>query len=229
MKRSTAQLSMSHKFFENKPICVCCNQRIGEEEMEVIENGIGICKICFEDFAPVPENSPFEGVENVDYFLSAFYYNNKMKKLIYRYKFAREEKIGELLFAMLSDYLKDVKIIDDFDCITPIPLYRKRFLSRGFNQAEILAKGIAKRLNIPYNNCVHRWRETKTQSLLKKADRGKNTNGAFIADKTRVKDKKILLVDDVITTGATMNSCAEELRQKGAKKVVGVSLSKRNF
>ncbi len=220
---------MSHKFFENKPICVCCNQRIREDEMEVIENGIGICKTCFEDFLPVPKNSPFEGVENVDYFLSAFYYNDKMKKLIYRYKFAREERIGELLFAVLSDYLKETEIVQTFDCITAMPLYRKRFLLRSFNQAEILAKGIAKRLKIPYNSCVYRWRETKVQSLLKRADRGKNTNGAFLADKTKVKDKNILLVDDVITTGATMNSCAEELRKKGAKRVVGISLAKRNF
>lgn len=216
-------------FFKNKPICVCCNQRIREDEMEVIENGIGICKICFEDFKPVPKDSPFEGTENVDYFFSAFYYNDKMKKLIYRYKFAREERIGELFSNMLSDYLKDADNIKTFDCVTPIPLYRKRFLSRGFNQADILAKGIAKRLSLPYNNCVHRWRETKVQSLLKRAERGKNTNGAFITDKIRVKDKNILLVDDVVTTGATMNSCAEELRQKGVMRVVGVSLAKRNF
>ena len=214
-------------FFENKPICVCCNQRIKENEMEVIEKGIGICKICYEDFKPVSPNSPFEGIENVDYFFCAFYYNDKIKKLLYRYKFAREERIGELLFALLSNYLKDGEDINTFDCVTAIPLYRKRFLFRGFNQAEILAKGIANRLNIPYNNCVHRWRETEVQSLLKRADRGKNTKGAFIADKTRVKNKNILLVDDVITTGATMNSCAEELRQKGAQRVVGVSFAKR--
>jgi ComF family protein len=109
-----------------------------------------------------------------------------------------------------------------FDAVVPVPLHRSRLRRRGFNQAELLARGVAAGLNAPFSDTLRAVRKTRDQVELSAADRRANVAGAF-AVRERARGR-ILLVDDVFTTGATTSECAESLLAGGAIEVHAVSL-----
>jgi ComF family protein len=113
------------------------------------------------------------------------------------------------------------------DLITSVPLGLVRFRERGYNQATLLARPIALFLNIPFSSkALLRTRETRTQVGLSVNERMENMTGAFLAKNELVQGKNILVVDDVATSGATLNSCAKALLDGGALKVYGFSLAR---
>jgi competence protein ComFC len=109
-----------------------------------------------------------------------------------------------------------------FDAIVPVPLHRSRLRRRGFNQAELLARGLAAGINAPVSDTLQVVRRTLDQVELSAAERRANVEGAY-AVRGRIRGR-ILLVDDVFTTGATMSSCAATLLQVGAEEVHAISL-----
>ncbi len=109
-----------------------------------------------------------------------------------------------------------------FDSVVPVPLHRSRLRRRGFNQAALLARGVAGGLRAPVSDTLRVVRRTRDQVELSAAERRANVAGAF-AQRARARGR-ILLVDDVFTTGATMSSCAETLLQGGAEEVHALSL-----
>jgi len=109
-----------------------------------------------------------------------------------------------------------------FDAVVPVPLHRSRLRRRGFNQAELLARGVARKINSPVSGTLQVVRRTRDQVELSAAGRRANVSGAFRA-RGRV-GGKLLLIDDVYTTGATMSECAETLVRAGAREVHAVSL-----
>lgn len=213
-------------FYEEKKICICCNERVQKNEMEFVNKDIGICRVCHRRLEPVTKDSPFEGTPEVDYVFSAYYYNDTLKGLIGRYKFRRERAIGLLFADMMYDRVRDIPIFDSLDFIAPMPLSLRRIKERSFNQAEVMAKYFSEVAGIPYSTCVCRSKNTVPQSTLKARDRVKNITDSFVADKSKVAGKHILLFDDIFTTGSTMNDCAKELKSKGASKVVGMTFAK---
>ena len=212
-------------FNDKSVICVCCKERFSPDKFAKSSKNLGICTECYEKFEPVPLFNPLEGTKNINYFISGYYYNNSMKSLIHRFKFNGEHGLSDLFSAMLYDSIKDIKELYDFDYMTNVPISAKRFKNRGYNQAELIAKPLSELLDIPYVKCIHKHKHTIAQSLLKKSSRITNIKGAFIADYERVKGKRILLLDDIITTGSTMNECANELLAKEASFVAGISLA----
>jgi ComF family protein len=104
-----------------------------------------------------------------------------------------------------------------FDAAVPVPLYWRRRLQRGFNQAELLARGLSRRTGIPVVRALSRLRPTPAQAGLSNSARRQNVSQAFRA--RGVQGKRILLIDDVMTTGATAASCAAALKQAGARRV----------
>ena len=213
-------------FGNENVVCVCCKERMNRSGIVVRSDEIGVCRDCIKRFSPIPKENPIDGGAYVKYILSGFYFNEEMRKLLHRYKFGFEYKLGELLAEMIYENIGCVEEIKGFDIATAIPLSRKRFLQRTFNQSEILAENISKRLGIPFVRCVYRAKHTVAQSSLSARERTINITNAFIADKSRVKGKKILLFDDTVTTGATINECAHELKNKGATDIVGISVAK---
>jgi competence protein ComFC len=109
-----------------------------------------------------------------------------------------------------------------FDAVVPVPLHPSRLRRRGFNQAELLARGVAKKMNAPVSDTLQVVRRTRDQVDLSASERRENVAGAFWS-KSRVRGR-ILLVDDVFTTGATMSSCAGTLLRAGATEVQALSL-----
>ncbi|OGY53750.1 MAG: hypothetical protein A3H67_02105 [Candidatus Buchananbacteria bacterium RIFCSPLOWO2_02_FULL_46_11b] len=148
---------------------------------------------------------------------------------VFKYKFIPD--LGQILGRLLTDFLKykiKNKELPDFDLVLAVPLAKKRKLWRGFNQAEILARAVCRELGREYGDkIINRKFHVHPQVGLKLAQRLVNVKDIFtVNDELKVENKKILLVDDVVTTGATMNECAKALVLAGAKEVWGLVVAK---
>jgi ComF family protein len=132
----------------------------------------------------------------------------------------------------LSAYMERAISIDDrFDAVVPVPLHWRKKWQRGFNQAELLARYLAKRRGIPMMLALRRKRATAVQAGLASAGRRRNVAGAFdLRSKAKpdpqLAGKKILLIDDVMTTGATASACAAALKRGGVKSVSLLTLAR---
>jgi ComF family protein len=135
----------------------------------------------------------------------------------------------EALFAdMMTDFAEKYMTISDFDRIISVPLHRAKLRERTFNQAEMLALPLSRKFRIPYigNNLV-RIKPGRSQTSLSKSGRVKDIEGAFrVRNAAALKDKSVLLVDDVFTTGATVNECSMALKKAGAKYVGVLTLAR---
>jgi ComF family protein len=137
---------------------------------------------------------------------------------VHRYKYAGDVTLAPVLGRLMAERCP---LTIDHDLIVPVPLHAARLRSRGFNQSLLLAHPLARRHRVPIAPfLLARTRETLPQVGLHGRDRRRNIAGAFaIARRARVRDRSILLVDDVYTTGATVNECARVLREAGALRV----------
>lgn len=192
-----------------------------------------ICSDCLKKI-PIRPSKPPEKIRYQDYLdqvhVASFYANQILAKLIDLYKFHYQENLGTILSQIAIDYLKKNQLtttLADFILI-PLPLHRRRYLERGFNQSQIIAQNIKQYLNTPLiDDSLIRTKYTKHQTKLNMNKRLKNISGVFsITNKQKIIGKKILLIDDVVTTGASLNEAAKILRQNGAIKVIGLVLAK---
>ncbi len=135
-----------------------------------------------------------------------------------------------LLGKVMLDFANKNMNVHEIDLIVPVPLHPLKLRERQFNQSEVLATYLAKRLNKKIIiNRVKRIKYTLPQTELKREERLKNVRGVFLAKKySGFEDSTILLVDDVFTTGATMHECAKSLKDAGAKKVIAFALARGN-
>ena len=164
---------------------------------------------------------------------SATSYNNQIiKKLVYQFKYSYIKEISNPLSKLIISHFDNLnKTRDILDhVLIPIPLHKKRLKKRGFNQSEEIAKELSKSLGIPvYNNVLIKIKQTRDQTKLKREEREKNVKGAFVCENRKlIHNKKILLVDDIFTTGATMEQGAIALKSAGAKEVWGVVVARGN-
>lgn len=213
---------------ENRFVCICCKRRKGRGEAYIAEKYIGICRSCESKLERIAPGAVFKGNDDINSLFSVFYYKGLIRNALMNYKFFGQWRYGKIFTMLMYDYLKDLHLEDNFDLVTMVPISRKRFLERGYNQTEFLAEPLADMLGIPFDgNCIFKKRHNKTQSSVGRiAQRYENVRDAYLADVKKVKGRNILLVDDVFTSGATMKSCAKELVEKGAKSVVGITLAK---
>ena len=156
---------------------------------------------------------------------SAAVYDGAVAKAITRLKYKSDLGIGYAFSSILVDLVR--RSGWHLDTIIPMPLSAARLKSRGYNQAGILARPLALQLNLPMDDkSIKKIRDTATQVQLGASDRQRNLSGAFLATGRSLTGKHVLLVDDVITTGATINECAAAALAAGAKEVYGVSLGR---
>jgi ComF family protein len=148
--------------------------------------------------------------------------SGKVQKLLHSIKYKSNVVLAEQLGTWYAQTLKDCKEITTSDIIIPVPLHPKKQKQRGFNQSEEFANGLSKQLNIPLNtNNLMRTAFTETQTRKRKFERWENVKDKFeLKDPDALSNKTILLVDDVITTGATIDACYQAL-----SKVPGIKIS----
>ena len=206
--------------------CVSCERRSSDV----------LCRACFEALPRVGHpvcgrcglptafaNFVCEECKNVDFGFesakAALKYEGVGKKIVHALKYrGYKQVVDRLATPLMLQALGD----DHFDAVVPVPLHRARLRNRGFNQAELLARGVAQKLNASVSDTLEVVRSTRDQVELSAAQRRANVAGAY-----RAKDPlhgRLLLIDDVFTTGATMNACALSLVGAGAKEVHALSL-----
>lgn len=155
---------------------------------------------------------------------SVLNYEGVVSSLIYRLKYDGEKYLAKYLARFMVDKLRQSNV--NFDIIVPVPLNKNRLKKRGFNQAELLATYIAKEMNKDMANVMERVVDTPFQARLTREERLNNLKDAFVVrDKTLVKGKTVLVIDDIFTTGSTINECATVLFKAKAKSVIAITLS----
>ena len=176
------------------------------------------CRTPFQNAFPLDANGRCalcrSGLRGFDAAYSFGAYEGVLRELIHLYKYGRVKTLAWPLSGLLAQALpRD----EAFDAAVPVPLYWRRRLQRGFNQAELLARGLSRRTGIPVVRALGRLRPTPAQAGLSNSARRQNVSRAFRAH--GVQGTRILLIDDVMTTGATAASCAAALKQAGARRV----------
>jgi ComF family protein len=208
---------------------------------------VPVCAECLESPAPLESeyfctscNTPFangfplddrglcaacrSGLRGFDRAASFGFYEGNLRALIHLYKYSGMRPLARPLAGFLE---RAIPIDDGFDAVVAVPLHWRRKLDRGFNQAELLARHIAAKRRLPLVNALRRERPTAVQAGLAMAGRRRNVAGAFRAHpRADVKGKRILLIDDVMTTGATASACAAVLKRVGAKSVSLATLAR---
>lgn len=153
-------------------------------------------------------------------------YEGVLRKLIHVFKFEGVRTLQRPLGALLARALPREL---SFDAVVPMPLHWRRRWQRGFNQSELLAREIARKWNVPVCGLARRKKATAPQAGLTSAERRKNVQGAFAVKKAaRLNGMRLLLIDDVLTTGATASACARALKRAGAAHVTFLALARRD-
>lgn len=160
--------------------------------------------------------------------LYIFKYEGIIKNKLIDYKFNQKPYIYKCLIEFTTKNKKFCKILKSYDIIIPVPIHYFRKVKRGYNQSELLAKGISKILGLNYkNNVLKKIRNNKPQSTKNKKDRKENVINAYkIKNVDEVTGKSIILLDDIFTTGNTVNECSRVLKQNGAKDVAIITIAK---
>lgn len=157
---------------------------------------------------------------------SLFAYQGTIKELLHRFKYQGFREIGKPLGTLLGKHYQGV-LNNDYDLLIPVPLHKQELQTRGFNQALILANGFVSHYPLKLMpEALRKIRKTRSQVGLNLSERKENLKKVFMASQL-VKDKRVLLIDDVFTTGETFRACRTTLREAGAKSVEGITLCRQ--
>jgi ComF family protein len=189
-----------------------------------------LCDDCFNSIKIHQTIEPFDHpLKYLDGIFTATDYSDKfVRTAIHYFKFRFIKELANPLAQLLIIFFEKIKINLKDPIIIPVPLNKKRFLERGFNQAELLAKIFAEHFNyLLMTDLIERSRNTPHQIGLNKERRLTNVQGAFrISPAKFIQNKNIILIDDVVTTGSTLEEMAKVLKENGASKVYGFSVAK---
>lgn len=215
------------------PTCVCCNTSLQNGNQKV-------CKDCWNAIPAITKEHPLyqetrtkllaEGY--ISDLVSCFVFesNGPFQHIVHALKYKEYKSFGIELGEWIGRLMRDWSI--EADIIIPVPLHRIKHRERGYNQSEFIAQGIASVVKKPIlMDVVRRTRYTQTQTRLNIEERRKNMEGAFemVSNVSNILDgKSCLIVDDVITTGATINSCAKEILAVGDSTIIAASAALAN-
>jgi ComF family protein len=162
----------------------------------------------------------------IDGIRSPFRFDGVMRQAIYQLKYRNLRALAVPLAKLLQDYLTTSHVPGE--TLAPVPLHQKRLRQRGYNQSRLLAQELGKLINSPVvDNCLVRWRHAPPQARTSTVDeRRNNVADAFTCCDHRLRDKQVLLIDDVSTSGATLDACAAALKEAGASSVWGLVLAR---
>lgn len=189
--------------------------------------GSGVCPVCRKGLPFVQTGTP-RRIEFVPAVLSPFYYKEPVREALLRYKFRNHPAISETFANFMSEEVEKSPDIM-YDTISWVPLSRQRERRRGYDQARLLAEAIARRQGVPCMRLLRKIRHAAPQSGLRSAaERKANIFGCYAAvPSVSPEGKRILLIDDVITTGSTLSECARVLKMHGAAEVYALTAATR--
>jgi len=186
------------------PVCQRCGRRVAKK---------GLCTLCkknLPDYTALRSWAAYEG---------------PVRKAIQRLKYNGDMALGDALARPLNILLQELNWT--IDLIVPVPMSKSREEERGYNQASLLALPLALKLSLPYKpQALVKVSDVRSQVGLSWEERQNNIFNAFLAKEYFVQDRSVLVVDDVVTSGATMNACTEALLKQGARQVFGLTLAR---
>ena len=222
------------------PHCAACNADTA--------SGVHLCAACAEQVKKIEApfcrqcSQPFDGaIEgefvcaqcqehqfHFDCAVTRYRSRGVVREFIHRFKYDRQFYLRHPLSNWLAEALEDERIqAQPFDAFVPVPLHAARYRERDFNQAEVLAKLLSKRTGKPVWKALKRIRYTTTQTKLDRDERMENLRNAFrVRHAEAVQSRHLILVDDVFTTGSTVEECARVLRSAGAASVRVVTVAR---
>lgn len=214
------------------PRCLSCD-KFGDwvckncwEEIELIKTPI--CYRCYQLSEGFKLCATCRRQQALNRVIVCAHWHASLKKIVYGLKYRRVRVVVNLLGTLLSQAI-DGFISNQDVIIVPVPLHRSRYWQRGFNQAESLARVVAEQNHWPIATALIRSKPTLPQFGLNKMTRKHNLSGAFLLRQgyhSLINGKTVIIVDDIVTTGSTLNECAKILRQSGAKEVWGLVLAR---
>ena len=215
-------------------VCLHCHERIKHQEM-------WLCGNCYEKLSYLPGiHCPICGYPDVEsecdnceqnrfaftQALSVFMYDGAVKTLIHELKYNGFTGIAEWFAAKMYQVVLQNQHFGNVDYVTAVPLHRVRKRERGFNQSELIARALALKMQIPYTDkLIKRMYNTVSQTLLDKNMRRQNLGNAFGLSKLSPDKLRILIIDDVFTTGTTVNEATKVLKVAGAEKIYILTIS----
>ena len=207
------------------PVCRAC---LAKPEPLAADYFCAQCRAPFRNAFPLDEQGLCalcrRGVSGFDAAYSYGFYEGELRELIHLFKYGRVQTLAKPLGRLLALALTRE---ESFDAIVPMPLHWRKRWQRGFNQAELLAYEVSRRTHTPVRNALRRIRFTTTQAGLTNAKRRANVSGAFRPKRmTMLRGQRVLLVDDVMTTGSTAAACARALKMAGARQVVLLTVAR---
>ena len=202
------KLKLTAFFFPER--CPFCGKIIDAEDIA--------CAVCLEHLTTY--RTPISCGVNGFRCISSFVYGGKVRKMLTNVKFYERIQHIRQVAEILAQDIRDEYGEDSFDLITCVPMHPKDMEVRGYNQSEILAKELGRLLNLPFVETLEKIKRTKKQHQLQYKERLKNLNGVFrIIDKDAVRGKRILIVDDIVTTGTTLGKCCQALNRSKPKRI----------
>jgi ComF family protein len=213
--------------------CILCGEAIEKTE------AYSLCATCREEVKFItsrfcdkcgkplesmylPQKCP-DCIQNTHYFTKGFAcveYDDKIKKLIYDLKYYKKRYVAYHMAEMMTERFMKLGW-DKPDVIIPIPLHPRKERERGFNQSALVARYVGAFIKVPVEyRAVLRTKETETQNKLNKEERKENLKNAFkVIENQKFTNKKVLILDDIYTTGSTIDTCAKELRKAKVKEI----------
>jgi ComF family protein len=199
-------------------ICPGCGKEITGVKEEPI------CLLCFHQlphtgFAIIPDNPVekiFRGRIQIQAAHSEFYYSHPViRTLIHGLKYKSKKETGIFLGSILGHSLQKSERFKNIELLIPLPLYPDREYRRGYNQSTLIAEGISRVMNIPVeSDSMTRIRNTSTQTKKQRTERWMNVENSFtVVEPEKLRNRHVLLVDDVITTGASLEACAQVMQE----------------
>lgn len=197
-----------NKFFKDflkliyLPRCAFCKEVITRDKIA--------CDECREKAKDI---KTIKTVLGNSYCVSPFPYDDIFKQAVINLKYGKNKYYAEQMAYYIATSIRENYDISMFNCVTAVPQTKKQLRKRGYNHAEQLGRNVAQLLEIPYVECLVKIKENQFQHTLKRELRQANVRGVFEISDKEIKGKKILLIDDVTTTGATLRECCKILKK----------------
>lgn len=194
----------------NNSLCKSCELRLVKYEIN-----------CIKDYTRDKQ-------KYFDYLYCSLKYENIVRDKIIKYKFNENSYLYKTFAKIIIKNKKVYRFLKLYDIIISVPMHKLKKAVRGYNQSELLAKELAKQLGLELkDNVLIKQKNTNVQSTLTKTQRRNNVKNAFVVkDTEKVKNKRVILIDDIYTTGSTVNECSQVLKKAGAKEICVVTIAK---
>lgn len=198
--------------------CIICGKLYSDE----------ICIKCYKTLEILAKTQKYNNKSFKEH-IYLFKYEGTIRKLIIDYKFNDKAYLSNFFTKIIIKNEKICRKIKSYDIIIPVPIHKKRKNERGYNQSELIAKKIVENINQLQlvTDSLIKQKNTVAQSTLTKQQRKQNVKQVYkIANKQKIQNKKIILLDDIYTTGATAEECSKILKQNGAKEILVLTIAK---